>query len=52
MLVRNALDQEELGEAAEAYDNVVVTSGDAGHGWSELVRAWLDARADVSCGVE
>ncbi len=52
VLVRNALDQHGMAEAAAAYDNVVVASRDAGHGWSELVRAWLDARADVSCGVE
>lgn len=51
-LVRNALDQAGLAEVAAAHDNVVVTDGAAGRGWAELTRAWLDARADASCGVE
>jgi hydroxymethylpyrimidine pyrophosphatase-like HAD family hydrolase len=44
VLVANALRSESVREEGASIGNVVVTEGAAGHGWAELVRAWLDAR--------
>ncbi|HEY3318122.1 MAG TPA: HAD hydrolase family protein [Coriobacteriia bacterium] len=52
VLVANALEQAEVGEAAAIHDNIVVTAGAAGHGWAELAGAWIRARAEASCAVD
>jgi hydroxymethylpyrimidine pyrophosphatase-like HAD family hydrolase len=50
-LVRNALEHPEMTERAASRGNVVVTDGACGIGWAELAHAWVDARANASCGV-
>jgi hydroxymethylpyrimidine pyrophosphatase-like HAD family hydrolase len=52
VLVSNALEQEELVEAARRLDNAVATDGAAGHGWAELARLWIDALGDAGCGLD
>jgi hydroxymethylpyrimidine pyrophosphatase-like HAD family hydrolase len=44
-LVANGLDSEATREAAAALDNVVTTRERQGHGWAEVVHAWLTARS-------
>jgi HAD superfamily hydrolase (TIGR01484 family) len=49
-IVRNALDQAELAEAAVGVENLVITDERSGRGWDELARAWISAREGRECG--
>jgi hydroxymethylpyrimidine pyrophosphatase-like HAD family hydrolase len=48
VLMGNALDSPDLVRSASLLSNVVATPGRSSLGWSELARAWIEARGDTA----